>query len=174
MTKKDIKIAIFSAFAGIIFTAIYDLIKSKPILSTFWNALKWVWKNIFEFQLTVWQIILGLGFLILILYLLSKRENEAGENQIEWLSYVNDNIHNVKWSWFWEKSVLDGKWSVKDLRPICNSCGTKMHLNNTSWEKKIADCPRCEKILYEHKDLAKVESVIIDNIQRGIYPKINN
>ena len=171
MTKKDIKIAIFSAFAGVVFTAIYDLIKSKPILSTFWNGLKWIWKNIFEFEITVWQIILGIIVLILILYFLSKRENETPKNQLDWRNYTKDRIHNMTWSWYWEENLY-GKWDVKDLRPICDSCGTKMKLENSynnSYE--FADCPRCGRIYNERKDLEKIHAVIIDNIQRRIYPK---
>ena len=173
MTKKDTKIAIFSGFIGIVFTAIYDLINSKPILSTFWDGLKWVWKNIFEFELTVWQILLGLGILILILYLLSLRNNDDGivENGFDWRSYNKDRIHNMNWSWYWEKNVLDGKWNVKDLRPVCNSCGTKMHFSNSSWSSEYAECPRCESKFHEQKDISKIEAVIIDNVQRGIYPK---
>lgn len=78
---------------------------------------------------------------------------------------------NMTWSWFWEKNILDGKWNVKDLRPICDSCGTKMHLNDSTWDRKFADCPRCGKEYHDRKDLTKVEAVIIDNVQRGIYPK---
>lgn len=172
MTKKDVKIAIFSAFAGIVFTAIYDLIKSKPILSTFWNGLKWIWNNIFEFQLTVWQILLGIGILILVLYVLAKREDGIQGNQFDWRSYVRDRIHDMNWSWFWEKNILDGKWNVKDLRPVCDSCGTKMHLNDSyGWDRKFADCPRCGKVYTDRKDLTKIEAVIIDNVQRGIFPR---
>ncbi|WP_370425302.1 hypothetical protein [Tenacibaculum dicentrarchi] len=81
----------------------------------------------------------------------------------------------MNWSWFWEKNILDGKWSVKDLRPLCDSCGTKMHLNNSNeWGKKFADCPRCGKVYDGRKDLTKIEAVIIDNVQRGIFPKDKN
>jgi len=172
LTKKDTKITIFSGFVGIVFTAIYDVIKSKPILSTFWNGLKWIWKNIFEFELTVWQVLLGFGVLILILYLLSLRNSDGVlENGFDWRSYNKDRIHNMSWSWYWDKNPLDGKWNVKDLKPICNSCGTKMHFDNSSWSSVYAECPRCESKYHEQKDLTKIESVIIDNVQRGIYPK---
>jgi len=167
LTKKDIKIAIFSAFAGIVFTAIYDLIKSKPILSTFWNGLKWIWINIFEFEVTIWQIMLGILTLFFILYLLSKRESKIPENQFDWRDYTKDKIHNMTWSWFWEENFLNQKWNIKDLRPICDSCGTKDNYRSN----KFADCPRCGKIYKERKDLEKIEAIIIDNVQRGIFPK---
>jgi predicted RNA-binding Zn-ribbon protein involved in translation (DUF1610 family) len=78
----------------------------------------------------------------------------------------------MNWSWFWEKNILDGKWNVKDLRPVCDSCGTKMHLNDSySYDRKFADCPRCGKIYSDRKDLTKIEAVIIDNVQRGIFPR---
>ncbi len=173
MTRKDTKIAVFSGFIGIIFTTVYDLIKSKPVLSTFWNGLKWIWINVFEFELTVWQILLGLGILILIFYTLSLINNneETIKNRNPWLSYERDKIHNLNWSWDWEKDTRDGKWTITDLRPICDSCGTKMHFSNSSWSSEYAECPRCELKCYEQKDIRKIEAVIIDNIKRGIYPQ---
>lgn len=171
MTRKDKKIAVFSAFAGIVFTAIYDLIKSQPILSTFLNWLKWIWKNIFEFQITVWQVLLLISILIFTLYLLSKQRNNTPENKIDWLNYTKDKIHGMIWSWFWEKNPLNGKWNIKDLRPICDSCGTKMKIDDRFHYMKFAECPRCNKIYNDRKDLEKIEAIIIDNVQRGIFPK---
>lgn len=171
MTKKDIKIAIFSAFAGIVFTAIYDLIKSKPILSTFWKGIIWIWKNIFEFELKVWQIILVVLLLMFILYLLSKRKNKSPEIQFDWRDYTKDTIHNITWSWFWEKNPLYGKWNIKDLRPLCDSCGTKMKLEDSYNRDKFAECPRCGNVYTKQKDLEKIEAIIIDNVQRDIFPK---
>lgn len=173
MTKKDIKITIFSGFVGIIFTAIYDLIKSKPILSTFWNGLKWIWRTIFEFKLTIWQILLILGILILILYILSYRnkDDEILESEFNWRLYNKDIIHDMNWSWYWEKNILDGKWYIKDLRPVCNSCGTKMHFSNSSWSSEYAECPRCELKYHDQKDIKKIEAVIIDNVDRSIFPE---
>ncbi|WP_417590336.1 hypothetical protein [Owenweeksia hongkongensis] len=172
LTKKDVKIAIFSAFLGIVFTAIYDLIKSKPILSTFWNILKWTWINIFEFQLSVWQVFTGLGVLVFLFYLFSKKQNKIEKNQFTLLDYIEDNIHGMTWSWFWEKNLLNGKWNVNDLRPKCDNCGTKMHLIPSSgiWNEPFAECPRCGKTYNQSKDLAKIEAVIIDNVHREIYP----
>ncbi len=171
MTKKDIKIAVLGAFASIVFTAIYDIAKSKPILSTFWDFLKWAWNNVFEFKFSVWQILIGLVLLYLILYLLSLKNGKETQNQVLWTSYKEDNIQNMKWSWNWEKDFLTGKWQIEDLRPVCDSCGTKMHLKNSfnNWEP-FAECPRCDKKFKGQKDLKKVEAVIIDNVQRGIYP----
>ncbi len=50
---SEIKIAIIGAFASVIFTAIYDWVKDKPVLSTFKNICKWLWKNIFQFEIKV-------------------------------------------------------------------------------------------------------------------------
>ncbi len=172
MNNKEVKIAIIGAFAGIVFTALYDLFKSKPILSTLWNWLRWIWNNIFEFELTFWQIILGIVVLIIISNFLKNRKSLSQEFQMYWGSYCKDKIHDMNWSWYWEKDPLSGKWSINDLRPVCDSCETKMHLNdNNSWDKKFADCPRCGQVYNERKDLRKVEAVIIDNLERGIFPK---
>ena len=169
--KSEYKLAIFGGFIGVVFTAVYDLIKEKPILSTLLNILKWIWFNIMEFEVTVWQIIVGLITIIFILYLFSLKKEFPINNFDDWFSYENDTIHNVQWNWQWEKNPLTGKWNVNDLRPICHSCGTKMHLEESSWSSKFADCPRCGTEYYDRKDLRKIEAVILDNVRRGIYPK---
>ena len=176
LTKKEVISTIFGGFIGILFTAIYDIIKSKPILSTLWDTLKWIWKNVFEFQLAIWQVLITLAITLIVRQMILRLkgdvvyEDEIYEDEIDWLSYTKDEIHGMNWSWSWDKSYLE-KWSVKDLRPLCDSCGTKMHLDESYYSRVYAECPRCERTYNEHKELRKIEAVIIDNIQRGIYLK---
>jgi hypothetical protein len=64
------KIIIWSSsiLLSLIGSFIYDSIKEIPLFSTIWNAIKWIWKSIFEFELKVWEIII----LISVIYFIKK------------------------------------------------------------------------------------------------------
>lgn len=167
-TSSEIKIAIVGAAATVVFTAIWDWIKQKPILTTLINILKWLWQNIFEFRFALWQILALLIIYKIIRTLIKKTVKETQtENKNEWLNYTEDDIDGIKWKWFWQKNAL-GKWNIENLRPICNKCGTSMKLHEIG-SYDYADCPRCEKSISEFKSPNKVEDIIIDNVHRNLY-----
>lgn len=177
MTKKEIISTVFAGFVGIVFTALYDIIKSKPILSTFWDVLKWIWRNVFSYEVTIWQIIIFIVVSLIIrrIVLVIKGEDDELDNDIkidedepDWVYYIKDKIHGINWEWYWRKDY-SGKWSVDDLRPVCDSCGTKMQVDNSPYSRVYAECPRCNKKYGEHRDFSKIEAVIIDNVHRGLY-----
>ncbi|MCG2612596.1 hypothetical protein LZZ90_13885 [Flavobacterium sp. SM15] len=173
--NNEYKIAIFGAFASIIFTAIYDFIKAKPILSTFWNLLKWIWNHIFEFQLKIWQILIFFITIWIIKSIIKvfkkPNENLTTQNDADWLNYTEDNINGLNWRWKWIKNVLTHKWNIEDLTIACNKCGTSMHLDDSYVYGKTAECPRCENRIRDYKDLVKIEAIIIDNVKRDMYKK---
>jgi len=103
--SSEYKIAIVGSVAGVIATGIYDHIKEQPILSTLWSWIKWVWNNIFEYQFTVWQIILGLVILICILWIIAKIKNPDNYNSALWLLYQKETIDWIDWTWKWEKGL---------------------------------------------------------------------
>ncbi len=168
---SEIKIAIIGAAFGVIFTAIYDWIKAKPILSTFVSFCKWLWKNIFQVELSIWQILLAIFLFLIIKGILKNFKKETTNDTLDenhWLNYKEDSIDGVKWKWNWQKNTMTGKMNIDDLRPVCPNCETPMDLHE-SGSYQFADCPRCEKILDRFKSPPKVEAVIIDNIQRNLY-----
>ena len=74
--KKWIKspwgISIGTAIFSLLLTMGYDYSKEKPILTTVWNVLVWIWElilAILNFNLKVWWIIVAIGLFIFILYL---------------------------------------------------------------------------------------------------------
>jgi len=171
--KKEYKVAIVSAVAGVIATGIYDFIKEKPILSTLWSGLKWIWNTIFEAQFTVWQfllfIIILLALLLFILWLTTKGVNSSSNaGTANWLAYEEDTIDGTTWKWNWEKG-LSGKYEAKHLRPLCHNCGTSMQFYEGSWDTYY-ECPRCDERLKRVKSKYKVESIILDNVHRGKLP----
>lgn len=168
MAKKissEYKIAIFSALIGISFTAIYDFIKEKPILSTFWKFLKWIWVNIFEFQVSIWQILIALFIIILILFLIPDKKNPTPD----FLDYTTDTFEDIIWRWKWQWISYRKEWNVKDLIPLCIKCGTATTLEETISSHDYANCPRCNQRMTRIKKKNKIEAIIIDNLDRKIH-----
>jgi hypothetical protein len=162
--SSEYKIAVFGAVIGIILTAIYDFIKEKPILSSLWNILKWIWVNVFEFTVSIWQIIL----VLIIIYFIKKLKPKKEKEIPKFLKYVSDEFDEITWKWKWEWNPLTQQWNVQNLIPQCNKCGTSAILNE-SYVDKYATCPRCENFMNELKSTEKIEAIIIDNIDRELY-----
>lgn len=164
---SEYKIAIFSGFVAIVFTAIYDWVKEKPILSSLWNVLKWLWNNIFEFEVQVWQVLMTF-LILLILKNIFNRKDKVVTNKVDWLDYKKDSFDELEWTWGWERGY--NNWNIINLRPLCPKCGTKMRMSE-NYSYNSANCPRCENYLSKVKDSTKIEAIIIDNIQRDLYKK---
>ncbi len=166
--KSPWTIGITTAVLGPIITVIIDLIKDKPILTTIWEVLASVWEfviSILNFQLRLWWVFLGLGVLVLVLYLIDKI-SEKEEELPEFLNYRTDSFKHWKWSWDWNKNY-NGKWEVKNLNAHCPNCGTPLII--TGHQCPLVDCPRCEFMEYESErcdNPIKVERIIVDNINR--------
>ncbi|HLO72687.1 MAG TPA: hypothetical protein VK164_02010 [Flavobacterium sp.] len=167
---SEYKIAVFSAFISILFTAIYDWLKQKPLLTTLLDIIKWLWKNIFEFEIKIWLLLI-----IIIVYKISKiiiksfnKPKNITTTSKSFINYSEETIDGIKWKWKWEKNPLTGKINIQDLKPICNKCGTSMDLNENGY-KVYADCPRCDNEISNFKDTQKIEAIIIDNVQRDLF-----
>ena len=165
--KSEIKIALIGAAAGVVFTAIYDWIKNKPLLSTLKNFLGWIWNNIFQATFSVWQILIGI-ILIFTIRFFAKKINSNETVQTGWLEYTEDVFDNLKWKWRWRKSSF-GYWNVYDISPTCNKCGTKMNISGYS--SFHANCPRCDNSIDNLKSTDKIEAIILDNVERKLYRK---
>lgn len=168
MNRKEILISFIGALFGIILTAIYDWVKDKPIFSTVWNFLKWIWFKILEFEIRLWQLIL-IVFVIYIIRKIIKTKSNNIENP-KFLSYTTDNIHFFNWKWSWGLNPRNDQWNITDIKPICPKCQTMMHYEySTMYYKYIADCPRCKFTNNQIAEIKDIEAIIIDNIRRGIY-----
>lgn len=170
MKKNEIILAFISGLISIMFTAIYDWAKEKPIFSTFIDIIKWIWKNLFEFELKIWQILLLIfGFTMIkrITKILSKK-NTPINNENDWLNYTEDFIEGLRWRWKWHRNPLNHNWNVNNISIACHNCGTSMNMD-TSYVENFAECPRCDKTITGFKNIDKIEAIIIDNVQRGLY-----
>jgi uncharacterized paraquat-inducible protein A len=163
MTKKDVKISIISAVIGLIITGIWDIIKSKPILSTLRTIINWIWEYVLNFNVKIWQF-----SIILIAYYLLKKVLKKPLVLPSFLNYTSDKINNTKWCWEWNYNSFDEKWNIKNIKPICPDCDTKMINYQEGFMYGFeAKCPRCDKHLYRLKSPQEIEAIIIDNIDKS-------
>lgn len=167
MTKKDYKIAIFGGVIAVISSGVYDYIKEKPILTTTKSFFIWIWDNIFELELKIWQILIGI-IIIAIIYALIKASKT--ETPAKFTDYTRDIIHGTEWTWQWDYDILEGKWGVKNINPICdNNCGTRMDITSSFGPGVEAKCPRCDNRMDGLKDTRTIEALILDNIRQDLH-----
>ncbi len=180
-TKKWLKspagISVGVTILGFALTVCYDLIKTKPVLTTIWAFLQIIWRFILlclTFQLRVWWILLAIAGLILILYAVVKiDEQKHSETKLSpFMQYTKDEIMNWSWEWEWKKHY-DGKYWIENLHPVCPHCNTP--LVHSYEGGGIIKCPRCNH--REHSDIPDYDTVkvlIHDNINKGLIPKKEN
>lgn len=164
--SKAIKFILGTIVLGLITSFIYDWIKQFPFLSSVWKILKWIWKTIFEFEFKVWQIILGVLVLLIIAEIIDRIKKQS-KTPPSFLSYKMDKIHFFNWKWDWYFNQRTLKWNISGLKPICPECETKMHYDYSQISFCFqASCPRCQFVKGRMPELADVEAVIIDNVEK--------
>lgn len=180
-TRKWLKtpagIAVGTTVLAFVLTVCYDLVKTKPVLTTVWAILQGVWRFILSFlnfQLRVWWILLGIAGIILILYVIFRVNNlkHSETNLPPFLHYKEDRIMNWSWEWEWEERY-GGNYEIKELHPVCPHCKTPLvH----SYERGgIIKCPRCNHC--EHSDIPDFDTIkvlIADNIKKRLFPNREN
>jgi ribosomal protein S27AE len=165
----QVYVAVGGAIAPFIISGIIDKVKDVPLTTTFLTWLKWIWTNVFQYEFAVWQILLFLVVLFLILVLIAKPRKadplEDGKNRL--FKYTKDEFGGTEFSWHWEMGYL-GKYEIRDLKPLCSTCGTAMMIDNPFFANSRATCPRCtNRSIYTSKGFAEIEAVIIDNLKRN-------
>ena len=78
------------------------------------------------------------------------------------LNYTKDNFDKYNWKWDWIKKS-GGQYYVDNLKILCDKCETPMNFEHSFHR---AECPRCNYIINDYKNLNDVEAVIIDNLNR--------
>ena len=172
--KSPAGISIGVTVLGFALTVFYDLIKTKPVLTTIWTILESIWRFILlclTFQLRVWWVLLVIAGLILILYVIVKidERKHPETNQPLFLQYTKDEIMNWTWEWDWEKQY-DGRYELWNLHPICPRCNTPLIQSYTGG--RTAECPRCQYYVnsYMPND-DTVKLLIYDNVKKDLFPK---
>jgi hypothetical protein len=167
--KTPLGIGIVSPIVTFALTVIYDLIKSKPILSTIGSVIIAVWKFIvlfLNFQLKVWWVLLGVVLIIAVLYVIAKtiEARSSDTEKPEFLNYTADNINEWKLEWSWKQNS-NGEYALENLHPICPNCATPLvQVNPVSLK-----CPRsrCNYSKYtQMHDMEHIKVIFYDNARR--------
>lgn len=168
MTKNDYKVGIFGGVIAVISSAVYDYIKEKPILSSVISFFIWIWEQIFEFEISVWQILIIL-IIFVVIYSFIKTDKTEKTTPINFTYYNRDTIHGTIWTWDWQHNTFENKWQVQNITPICDNCGTRMKYEFSYGFDSSAKCPRCNNRQTNLRDKEIIEALIIDNIHQNLY-----
>ena len=132
--KSPWGISISTTIFSFLLTMGYDYSKEKPILTTIWKVIVWIWDlilTILNFNLKVWWIIVAIGLFILILFLIDKFKKEETFKP-DFDSYREGKFKRWKWTWGWNWNQLKNAWSISDMKAHCPHCDTPM-INNSSF-----------------------------------------
>jgi len=168
--KSPWGVSIGTALFSFLLTVGYDVLKEKPILSTIVSiidAVRLFIIRLMNYQLRVWWVLLGLLFVVIILYIITKAFSVKDSNsQVpSFMNYTTDNISGWDWSWDWEKGY-DGKYGVVNLHPVCPKCSTPL-IQERDYSS-TAKCLRCD--FTENRSVPNFEHItmlIYDNVKRS-------
>jgi hypothetical protein len=175
--KSPWSISIGTAILSLFLTMIYDYFKKQPMLSTVWQVLEKIWAfivSVLNFNIKVWWLIIGLIFLISIIYLIDKLKQGETSNKPDFFSYKEGKFKRWKWTWNWEWNCYKNAWFITDLTPHCPNCDTPLVEGSTIYQLKYI-CPRCDFTAEDSQcdEAYKIERIILDNIERkrrGVIP----
>jgi hypothetical protein len=107
--------------------------------------------------------------MVLILYLVYKFSPE-GNLKPDFYSYREGTFKNWKWTWDWEWSSYKNSWIISDLTAHCPNCDTPL-IHFPNYAMVTYECPRCNyKAMGNQCEKSyQIESIIIDNIKKGLY-----
>lgn len=165
-TKELIYGGIITVVGTVAATLFTDYLKDKPILTTIGICLEWIWVNILNFQVAIWQLFI-LGVIAWLIYFIinavkGKMTNERPRIN-PYAAYTKDHIHGNDWKWNWVYNEQEKKWVIKDLKSICLKCRTPMLYKPFV---QSAQCPRCTNYYNKMQSLNVIEAVIIDTVTR--------
>jgi hypothetical protein len=162
---------IFGIATSVIGSFVYDILRGKPILSTFIDITKSIWEftiDLLSYDLKVWWLLIIVALIILIIYL-THYFNTQDSQEPKFINYREDRFKNWRWTWNWKLNERNNKWSVVDLTPYCPKCGTTLLDNSTVFESTY-ECPNCDFNTGRYNQLPEnvrhIEALIIDKAKR--------
>ena len=160
------------AIFGFFLTIVGDVVTGEKIFSTFVTGVRWAWKVILSFltfDLKVCWVLLGIGVVILGLWIYSKvlDAKKIEPHEPPFLSYTQDDILGHRFEWEWKKDY-SGKYGAENIRPICTKCGTPLVHEYIGLYK--FKCLRCDKHYQkQYPDEGHVKMMIHDNVRLKFY-----
>jgi phage FluMu protein Com len=153
---------------------LYDLSKNKPLLSTIFFLVKWLYTaiiTVLTYSIPVYVILIILFVLALIalgdIYIGNRNRKPILP---EFINYKTDTLKYFKWSWDWYFNSLHNYWEIKDLNIHCSKCGTKMLTYKSYGNYVQYQCPRCNFQIdstqqnFEHEHI--IDALIKDNLDK--------
>lgn len=163
-------ISIGTATFSLFLTILYDLVKSKPILSSIGQIISWVIKvivSILTFDIKVYWILIFLIVIVLVLFLFVTNSKPENSKPV-FINYKTEKFKKLRWSWSWKYNTKQNAWNVSDLTAHCPKCDTTMLDSDSGIYGLRYECPRCNYVIsggdYEFKD--RIETLILDNLRR--------
>lgn len=146
----------------------WDWVKNKPIFSTLWDSIKWIWKNVFEYELKIYQILI----IALVIGLTIVIKNNFLKRKVDFRDYTTDAIKSIMWKWEWKKNMQNGLWDITRLAPLCSKCGMKtLLITHSGGFSGTTECPRCDLHMKNIEDPKKIEFIIHENIKEKLHLK---
>lgn len=152
-------VSLVSTAFSVIITMLFDILISKPILSTLIRIL--------GFELKVWWVLLAVSIMFAFKLVLNRlKETKSAEPKYK--NYTSDIFKKWKWAWKWIYYNDKNSWAVSELTALCPECTSTMleHedlINNISYE-----CPLCDfysKGESEEHPM-KIQQLIMDKAKR--------
>ena len=157
----DIFLVALGAFFGVVGPAIVSQVMKIP----FWSGFKYL----FTFPIPLWIVLL----IVFAIYLIRKITVTSKFEEIpDYHNYTQEKINGVTWKWRYIRTD-SGRWGIDDLRPICSECEsvTKYEFDSYSPTNSFkASCLQCSNVMAPLRSLTDIEAILIDNIDRNIYP----
>jgi Ca2+/Na+ antiporter len=113
---------------------------------------------IFTFKISVWIILISIGFIVFILWVWNKT-SEASKP--DFFNYTTEDFKRWRLVWDYGKNY-NGKYEIKNLRPICLcKCELSDRRNNRTGEKELY-CPSCGKVfeMFYREDLIDANKIV--------------
>jgi hypothetical protein len=158
-------------------TLVYDKVKDKPILSTFWGWIVMAGHGIvssLNYQLKVWWIPAAIVCIILLLLVIAYFQRDTPEDNHQpikppFADYVEDRFS--KWTWRWDWQLKNDGWDVINLTPYCEKCDTPIQEYGDFFSSDPM-CPRCKVRTYPKYSEGTKETkvLILDNVRKK-YPQ---
>lgn len=164
-------ISLTSSFAGVVFLAIYDSIKGKPLFSTLFNVVT------FKVKLQIWMLLLIVLIFYIVLRIYNKRKLQKPDLKFKdspnYLNYRKDNFRNFKWKWKYNINKEKNSYRIVNLKLLCPKCDYSL-IPPPNFFVTNYKCPHCGNKVAEQfvPDAKEIMSLIIDNIDNRRYKKI--
>jgi hypothetical protein len=167
---------------GVGSTFLADWFKSLSFLTTLKGVFFWLWNGVIwllNFEIKVWWLLIGIVVIAgIILFIVSIPKSSI---EPEYLQYKQEVFE--KWLWKWDWHFNGSRYKVSNLHPCCPVCETPLILQSSGWHSISGYvCPRGHSLEKQTgivvarqdpytEDIHKIEVLIIDNVNKGLFPK---